>query len=264
MVVQYGAPWRRRQVELYFTSGKEAFQWTRGLEALTRETALNVEPQVKHFLMEMFHDVDTDDSNSLSADELPVLLSHLNFVPNDRWKQLESKHLKESIQHNRLLVPFTHFYKMLEKFMFEDDAAAGLYKEYASPKARIGLERSQFIRLWKDEVDALGLPPPPPVMRMFDQMAAHRKSLLSLKFAQGTSKRGSLQQKVTGRRRSSVQRALPAWVRARLHERSRAVRRDSCRLTASRRLKHRRRRLVKLRMRRRSTLLSRLGWTRTC
>ena len=72
----------------------------------------------------------------------------------------------------RILVRFSDFYQIFTSYMFGDaergidgDDACRLFGAYASPKARIGLERAQFIKLWKAEIDAHGLPPPPPVMR---------------------------------------------------------------------------------------------------
>ena len=51
-----------------------------------------------------------------------------------------------------LRIRFATFYHILESFMYAEDECAGLYEKYASPKEQIGLERSQFIKLWKEQV----------------------------------------------------------------------------------------------------------------
>ena len=218
MVVHYGPPWRHQQIELFFGSGKEAYRWARGLEALVRATALPLETKLKHYLMEMFNQADLDNSNTISNRELPNLLSFLNFGADDRWKALEQVHLPLDAVDDAasaakrttrpVVIRFADFYKVYAAWMFGEhdvqaqylhdlyggggDFACTLYEKYASSSSRIGLERAQFIRMWREEVDLHGQPPPQPVITMFDQMAAYRKKLLALDFAHGTSKRAQL------------------------------------------------------------------------
>lgn len=237
VLINYGPPWRRRQLELIFPGGKEAYRWARGLESLVRENALDVAPELHHFLMAMFNHADRDGSNTIDAAEEAQLLASLNLGENTRWRRLHTAavssppplHVAEPSAPS--LIRFATFYRILHEFMCADDDAARLYAKYASPKKKIGLEREQFIRLWREEIDAHRQPPPPPVMRTFDQMASHRRAIEKLKFAQGTTKRSKSSSSValTPKSRAHAPRVIRRVLQPKIPHESPVARRETSR-----------------------------------